>query len=163
MSFQIRDARLPEELSQLHEFIMGTQRFEHAFEPNRRLDPSVAAEYFALLAEQVRANGGRIFVAEDGNGSLLGWGVVHRDEDDIYVIGEERSFAYISELFVVEEARRKGVGRAFIAAAEDWARAQGLKVMQIGVLPGNTRAKAIYERAGYAPYALQLRRYLSDD
>src|SRR5262249_8154524 len=107
--------------------------------------------------------GGRIFVAEDASGSLLGWGVVHRDEDDVYVIGEERSFAYISELFVVEKARGTGIGRAFIKASEDWARAEGLKVMQIGVLPGNQRAKAIYELAGYTAYAVQLRKYLSDD
>ena len=140
---------------------MGTQCFEHAFEPNRRLDGAVAAEYFGILAEGVRTQGGRIFVAEAEDGSLLGWGVVHRDEDDVYVVGKERAFAFIAELFVVEEARGKGVGRAFIAAAEDWARAQGLKVMQIGVLPGNTRAKAIYERAGYVPYAIQLRKYLT--
>ena len=160
MSFQIRDAKMPEELPRLHEFIMGTQRFEYAFEPNRRLDAPVAAEYFKILADEVRAKGGCIFVAEGENGSLLGWGVVHRAEDDVYVNDEERPFAYISELFVVEDARGKGIGRAFIAASEAWARAQGLKVMQIGVLPGNIRAKAIYERAGYHSYAVRLRKYL---
>src|SRR5215471_7713516 len=102
---RIRDARLPEELPHLQEFIMGTQRFEHAFEPNRRLDATVAAEYFKVLAGQVQASGGRILVAEGEDNALLGWGVVHRDEDDVYVIGEERTCAYIAELYVAEAER----------------------------------------------------------
>ena len=159
MTYLIRDARLPADREQLHEFIMGTQRFESAFEPNRRLDRPVAAEYLALLEADVRSKGGRILVVEQA-GKLLGWGVVHAQEDDVYVIGEERSFAYISELFVVEAVRGKGVGRALIAACEDWARSKGLNVIQIGVLPGNRRAASIYEKAGYSPYAIQLRKYL---
>ena len=159
-NIEIRDAVLPADREQLLEFIMGTQRFESAFEPNRRLDRAVAAEYFVLLETDVRSKGGRILVAAE-DGQPLGWGVVHAQEDDVYVIGEERTYAYISELYVVEAARGKGIGRALIAASEDWARARGLKVMQIGVLPGNHRAKSIYERAGYQTYALQLRKYLS--
>ena len=162
MSVQIRDAKLPEELPQLLEFIMGTQRFESAFEPNRRLDRAVAAEYFALLEADLRSNGGRILVVEDDGQPLLGWGVVHAREDDVYVIGEERTHAYIAELFVVERARGKGFGRMLIAACEEWARSKGLRVMQIGVLPGNRRAASIYEKAGYSGYAVQLRKYLRD-
>jgi GNAT superfamily N-acetyltransferase len=160
-SIQIRDAKLPQEVPQLLEFIMGLQRFESAFEPNRRLDPPVAAEYFALLEADVCSKGGRILVAEEEDGrTLLGWCVVHAQEDDIYVIGEERTYAYISELFIVEQARGQGLGRALIAACEDWAKSKGLDVMRIGVLPGNRRTAMIYERAGYQPYAVQLRKYL---
>jgi hypothetical protein len=32
--------------------------------------------------------------------------------------------------------------------------------MQIGVLPGNVRAHALYRREGYADYGIQLRKYL---
>jgi ribosomal protein S18 acetylase RimI-like enzyme len=118
----------------------------------------VAAEYFALVEKDV-AKGGKIFAAEQ-EGAVVGWGVVLAREDDIYVLAEERLHAYIAELYVAEAERGKGIGRALIAACEDWARAQGLNVMQIGVLPGNTRAKAMYERAGYESYDIQLRKYL---
>lgn len=157
-AFHVRDAELPRDRPAFLEFIMGSQRFEHAFEPNRRLDDTVAADYLEPLLRKVAETGGRIAVAEDGRARTLGWGVVLEAQDDIYVIASERRFAYIAELFVVEAARGTGVGRALIAACEAWARAQGHSVMQIGVLPGNARARAIYERAGYSPYGLQLRR-----
>ena len=158
--FRIRDAVLPKEKARLLEFIMGTQKFESEFEPNRRLDPDVAEEYFALIEKDV-AKGGNIFVAEQG-GAPVGWGIVLAIDDDIYVVAEERRHAYISELFVVEALRGAGLGRALIHACEDWARSQNLNVITIGVLPGNHRARAIYERAGYSHYALQLRKYLKE-
>jgi GNAT superfamily N-acetyltransferase len=142
------------------DFILGLQRFEHQFEPNRRLDAAVAEEYLAPLLRTVAEKGGKIFIAEDGAARPIGWGVVHEDADDIYVIASERRFAYIAELFVVEAARGMGVGRALIGASENWARAQDLGILKIGVLPGNARAKAVYERAGFEPYALRLRRKL---
>ena len=35
-----------------------------------------------------------------------------------------------------------------------------IRAIKIGVLLGNTRAAAVYERAGYAPYATRLRKHL---
>src|SRR5215472_450979 len=116
---RIRDVRLPEELPQIHEFILGAMRFEHAFEPNRRLDQPVAGEYFATLEDAVRSRGGKMLVAARGGEPLLGWAVVHLLEDDVYVIGSERAFAYLAELYVVELDRGKGIGRALITACED--------------------------------------------
>ncbi len=159
VSFIIRDAQ-PTDRSYFLAFIIELQRFESVFEPNRRLDSPVGEEYLALLEKDVAA-AGKIFVAEQ-DGAPVGWGIVVEVDDDVYVVAEERRHAYISELFVVEAVRGMGVGRALIAACEDWARARKLNVVQIGVLPGNVRAKATYERAGYGHYALQLRKYLKD-
>jgi len=153
----IRPARLAEDRPALLAFIDGLQAFEHRFEPNRRLDAAVAEEYLAKLLADLAV--GAIFVAEDDAGAV-GWAVVHETEDDIYVIEAERRIAYIAELFVVERARGKGTGRALIAACEDWAKRHGIAVMLIGVLPGNARARAIYETAGYDAYAIQLRKRL---
>ena len=158
MPFRIRTAELPRDKPAFLGFIMDLQRFEHVFESNRRLDDTVAADYLEPLLRKVNEKGGRVFVAEDGEGATIGWGVVLEAEDDVFVIASERRYAYIAELFVAETMRGAGVGRALIAACEDWARSHGHAVMQIGVLPGNARAKAIYERAGYATYGLQLRR-----
>ena len=157
-AFHIREADLARDKPAFLTFIMGTQRFEYVFEPNRRLDAEVAADYLEPLLRRLAEKGGRIVVAENADGLTLGWGVVLEAEDDVFVVAAERRYAYIAELFVVEGARGMGVGRALIAACEDWARSKGNNVMQIGVLPGNARAKAIYEQAGYSAYGLQLRR-----
>jgi GNAT superfamily N-acetyltransferase len=153
----IRPARLPEDKPALLSFIDGSQAYEHAIEPDRRLDGDVAEEHFVRLGAKVAERRGATFVGEV-DGRVVGWGVVHPEENDVYVIAEERSFAYIAELFVEERLRGTGIGRGLIAACENWARANGFAVMMIGVLPGNTRADRIYRREGYAPYALTLRK-----
>jgi GNAT superfamily N-acetyltransferase len=159
-AFEIRDATLPKDKPELLAFILGSQRFEKVFEPNRRLDEPVAQEHFDVLLAQVQKNRGRMLVAEGDGGQLLGWGVAHTVADDVFVVAEERTFGYISELFVIESMRGKGVGQALIKACESWARSLGLHVLRIGVLAGNERAVAIYQRAGFAPDSMNLRKYL---
>ncbi|MEJ1969361.1 MAG: GNAT family N-acetyltransferase [Rhizomicrobium sp.] len=156
---RIRDADLSRDRPSFVGFIMGSQLFEHAFEPNRRLDPPVAEEHLVKMLDAVATRPGRIFVAEDDE-ATLGWGIVFEMQDDVYVVAAERRAAFIAELFVAEAARGRGVGRALIAACEAWALGRGIGVMHMGVLPGNTRARAIYDTAGYAAYSLQLRKYL---
>lgn len=158
--FRIREAMFPDDREAALSFIMGSQNFEHEFEPDRRLDSAVAEEHFAKLMDEVGRRNGRVFIVEGERRERLGWGVVHEANNEVFVVPEERLFGYISELFVVEAARGMGIGRALIAASEDWARARGLKVMMIATLSGNTRARRIYETAGFSPYAIQLRKYL---
>jgi len=159
MTFHLRDIDLTADRPAALSFIMGSQRYEHAFEPNRRLDPAVADEYFAELAEELAQKQGRAFVAER-RGEVVGWGVLVVEEGPLFVTEDERSYAYITELFVNEAARGLGVGQALIAACEEEARRLGLKQIMIGALSGNRRAMDIYERAGYRPYTAELRKYL---
>ena len=159
MTTRIRECDLVRDRAAMLSFIDGLQAFEHGFEPNRRLDATVAQDYLAKLLLDLAAHPGAIFIAQDGE-RAIGWAVVHETEDDIYVVEAERRMAYIAELFVVEAARGRGAGRDLIAACEDWAKARSIPAMLIGVLPGNARARAIYETAGYGAYALQLRKKL---
>jgi len=138
---------------------MGLQRYEHAFEPDRRVDPAVADEYFAVLMDRVATNHGRIFVA-DQEGRAIGWAVFVVLQNAIFVAEEERNYGYIDELFVSENDRSHGVGRALIAACENEARRLGLRQVMIGVLAGNRRAAGIYARSGFSAYSTELRKYL---
>lgn len=79
---------------------------------------------------------------------------------EVFVVSEERHYAYIFELFVVEAMRGKGIGRALIAACEAWAKRKNFKTILIGVLAGNTSAARLYRNAGYADYAIELKKYL---
>jgi GNAT superfamily N-acetyltransferase len=155
----VRIARLPDDEEAILSFIDGMQLFEHAIEPDRRIDATVAKEFFVEIFARVQSRGGAVLVYE-GDGVLVGWAVVYRDENDIYVRSEERAFALISELFVVEGARGRGIGKALIAACEDWARAHGMNVVMISVLRNNRRAEGIYRAAGFETYYTGLRKYL---
>ena len=152
-AYRIREGRLPEDAAIGQSFIMGLQLFEKAMEDDRRIDATVAAEFFAVLASRVAEKQGRIFIAEDLAGAAIGWGVGFVDENEIYVEPELRRFGYVSELFVVEKARGQVIGRALIAACEAHFRSLNLRVMLIGVLAGNTNARRSYLAAGFRPYS----------
>jgi len=151
----IRDAVWPDDRAAALSFIDGLQAYEHAVEPNRRIDAEVAAEYFGVLMKAVDGYGGIVRIAET-DGRAVGWAVAWRDLDDLYVVEAMRPYLHISELYVEEGLRGTGIGRALIAACEDWGRAQGLAAAKIGVLAANTRAANVYARAGFAPQSARL-------
>jgi GNAT superfamily N-acetyltransferase len=159
MAFRIRDIELPRDRDAAVSFIHGLQLHEHAFEKDRRVDDSVAGEYFDVLMERVTKNGGRMFIAEE-EGRAVGWAVFIVEEGYLYVVEAERTQGYIAELYLDESVRGRGAGRALIEACEDEARRRGLSHIKIGVLSGNRNAAEMYGRAGYAPYSAALRKYL---
>ena len=107
------------------------QKFENAFEPNRRLDPAFAAEHWADVQAQAAARGA-MFIAEH-DGRAVGWAFVVEEAGDLFVAEKERRHGFVAELFVEASARGQGHGRALIAACEDWTRARGMAVLIIGV------------------------------
>lgn len=52
-------------------------------------------------------------------------------------------------LMVAEAFRRRGVGRALMEGAEEWAREVGIRKLELHVLPYNEAAIALYESLGY--------------
>jgi GNAT superfamily N-acetyltransferase len=154
--YRIRDGKLPEDAEIGRSFILGLQVYERAFEDDRRVDANVAAEFFDVLMARAAERQGRIFIAEDDAGAAIGWAVCFVDENEIYVEPELRKFGYISELYLVERARGRGIGRALIAACEAHFRTLGLKHMMIGVLSKNTNAHRSYINAGFRPYSEML-------
>ena len=62
--------------------------------------------------------------------------------------------AYLEGWFVVPEARRSGVGRALIAAAEEWGRAQGSTEFASDAHPENDVSTAAHLAAGFTEAGL---------
>jgi len=158
--YRIREGRLPQDAPIGRAFIDGLQRFEKAMEDDRRVDDTVGAEFFDVLAGRVAEKQGRIFIAEDASGTAIGWAACFVEENEIYVEADVRTFGYISELYVVDGARGKGIGRALIAKCEEHFRALKLKVMMIGVVAKNTNAQRSYLAAGFRPYSEMLQKAL---
>lgn len=52
-------------------------------------------------------------------------------------------------LMVARGFRRRGIGRALMAAAETWALEVGVRKIELHVFPHNTAAIALYEGLGY--------------
>ena len=57
--------------------------------------------------------------------------------------------AFLTELWVEPSGRRRGLGRAGLAAAEEYAREQGAHALHLLVRFDNREARALYDSAGY--------------
>lgn len=90
--------------------------------------------------------------AGDICGFLLG---AIRDNDPIYAI---RKLGHISDLFVTERHRQKGIGAALIAKAEAFFKARGIEHVRIETIVHYEHNREIYEKLGYQPFLCELRK-----
>ena len=67
-------------------------------------------------------------------------------------------YAELTELYVEPSVRRRGLGRALIAYAEQLTRARGASELLIMTGVGNAAAQALYRAVGYDTYAVALNR-----
>jgi ribosomal protein S18 acetylase RimI-like enzyme len=65
---------------------------------------------------------------------------------------------HISVIAVTKEAEGRGVGKALMAHAEQWARSLGYGHLTLTVFPANTRALALYKRHGYEVDMISMRK-----
>jgi aminoglycoside 6'-N-acetyltransferase I len=88
-----------------------------------------------------------IFIAERDDGSPCGFVEVRERS---YGEGCETSpVAYVEAWYVDPDMRRRGVGRALLAAAEDWARASGYREIGSDALLDNVVSHRAHGASGY--------------
>lgn len=106
-------------------------------------------------AEELAA-GGAIIRARHG-GRLVGYCAValqlHPDETF-----SSRSLATVITLSVDAGERGRGIGSRLLEAAESFARSRGADTLGLEVMPGNDRARALYERLGFSPVEVRMHR-----
>jgi ribosomal protein S18 acetylase RimI-like enzyme len=93
-----------------------------------------------------------LFVAEDDDGERVGF--IHLQKTQDYFTG--RSNCHISDLAVVQAHEGRGVARALLTHAETWAREHRCHLITLAVLPGNERARALYDSNGFQTDMLRL-------
>lgn len=69
--------------------------------------------------------------------------------------------AYVGELVTAASFEGRGVGRALLERAEEWARDRGLARITLETGAGNSRARAFYARQGYQDEEVRLTRVLA--
>ncbi len=132
--------------------------------PSTEADRLALARLFAAVAEErdgiateppvdveARAARWRLdgdFVAVQG-GEVVGHIHVERSRHGFGDLG----------MAVAKEWRGRGVGSALMAAAIDWAAAQGLHKLSLEVFPDNQRAIALYRKFGFVEEGRLVKQY----
>jgi len=97
-----------------------------------------------------------ILVAEKPAGTPAGYAFVSTKVDYFTRVRH----AHVEVLAVSPEVEGRGVGRALLEAAEQWAAARGDVQITLNVWWQNTRARSVYDRLGYQPETIHLRKNL---
>lgn len=106
--------------------------------------PATRQQIVARLAAIEADPAGRLFVAEDAEGRVVGWLQVAQHAHLVEDEGAE-----VFGLVVAESTRCNGVGAELLRAAETWARERGAARMRVRSRVERERAQRFYERAGY--------------
>jgi GNAT superfamily N-acetyltransferase len=85
-----------------------------------------------------------VFVAVLSRGEVVGWIGVY-----VFRAAELDTFAEISGLVVDETLRSRGIGKALLQVAEDWARRAGCGVISVNSNVIRDRAHRFYVSNGY--------------
>lgn len=101
------------------------------------------------------AEAGTLLVAVDGRDRMQGFVAV---KAATHFSGEHE--AYIGELVVDECCEGRGVGRALVIAAEDWALLRGYRTLTLETGAANRGARGFYERLGFIEEEIRLTKIL---
>src|ERR1043166_441176 len=142
----------PADLPLILGFVAAIQEHERALVPALRPGSEIAASYANMIVENAAEKDGIILLAKAA-GEAVGFICAWVDSDDDPLVAEDaRSHAYVSDIYVVPEWRRRGVARLMLEAVEARMRGRGCGRLRIAAKGGNAAALACYEAMGYRAY-----------
>lgn len=142
-----------EDLLVLLGFEQGIVAWERPFNPTLKPDP---ISYYDI-GELIDLDTAEVIVAVDGE-RIIGSGYVKIRQASDYVQPSE--YAFLGFMFVDPDYRGRGVNRLVMDALLDWAKARELTEVRLQVYSGNDSAIRAYEKTGFTPLLLEMRRTL---
>jgi putative acetyltransferase len=97
-----------------------------------------------FLTERLK-RGDSVIIAEVENGRALGFTQLYPSFSSVSM----KPILILNDLFVAEDARRRGVGARLLGAAQDHALRTGAARLVLSTAFTNTKAQALYEREGW--------------
>jgi ribosomal protein S18 acetylase RimI-like enzyme len=94
----------------------------------------------------------RVLLAVAESGELMGAAVVGNDTGAGLL---DPPAVYVSALLVAPQCRKRGAGRALVAAAAAYAEELGVESVVVGVTPTGREANRFFARLGFAPLVIR--------
>jgi ribosomal protein S18 acetylase RimI-like enzyme len=145
--FRVRPAR-DADRDWLVPLVRETDAAHAALQPRyfRKADGPVAAD---LLDELFRCDAQALLIGEDARGRPCGLVQVRLFDTPIRPDLLRSRRGHIERLIVAAKERKRGCGRALVAAAAEWAKRRGATELLLTVWAGNDGASAFYAAAGF--------------
>jgi GNAT superfamily N-acetyltransferase len=128
-----------------------------ALDPHWRAAPGAEDERRRLLA-RLLADADAAVRVWDEEGDLLGFCAAQIEVAS--PMAAERARAEITDLFVCQDSRRRGIGRRLVEAVTDWIRERGVRRVEVRVAVRNAEGQAFWRALGYADLVDVLQRPL---
>lgn len=99
---------------------------------------------------------GELFVHEGEAGEVLAAAIINRTQVEAYARGKWRCHAPAGEVMVLHtlvvkpSAEGRGIGRAFVAFYENYARQNGCRYLRMDTNAINVNARAMYKKLGFS-------------
>jgi GNAT superfamily N-acetyltransferase len=138
----------------------GISDHERTLHDSRRPGGDCAEAYLAQVEAAIAERGGGILIATRDEVQLgcVAFHVAH--DDNAAETPDSNTFGYVSDVFVVEQERGRGLAARLLAEAERYFRAVGLQRMRIGSLAANAAAVRAYRKFGFDEYEVVLEKRL---
>ncbi len=129
--------------------------FHENLDERFRFTKNAAREYSRHIANALHARNMRVFVAEM-NGEIIGYifGEV-QERSPIFPVGR---FGFVSDIYVTEEWRRKGVGRRLFYKMREWMLKESITAIELLAAERNPHSVAFWESLGFVSYLRLLRK-----
>lgn len=123
------------------------QLLTRLIQTERRWEPNLNESFIATnnYEHRMAENGTLLLVAEE-NSEIVGFLFGFLDPSPVL----KRPTALLDALFVCEEHRSKGIGKALALRFREWAKEQGVYAIELKVMSQNTAALRLYESLGFS-------------
>ena len=120
---------------------------EHANNPvYKRMRPDAPERARALYGSQLQSDREAIFLAFRASVAV---GILRVVESAGSVLLDPPRYGYLSSVYVVPGARRRGILKLLMAAAEEWCEARGLDEMRLHSAVDNPLSNATWDALGF--------------
>jgi GNAT superfamily N-acetyltransferase len=110
-------------------------------------------DYAELLPDGLDSTDHHLWTAYDGDTEVgMLWLHVAPKSDGLH--------AFVFDIEVRQEVRRKGYGRAILETAEEWCRKRDVVSIGLSVFGFNLPARRLYEQMGFETTSLRMRKHL---
>ena len=160
LSFSIRPATIADygQLSDLWE--VGDALHRDAL-PHIFCRPDGTPRDRDAVAALIAGSNSAILVAASGD-EIIGAVALIEKSVSATPIRRARKYVEIDSVAVKPSAQRRGIGRALIAAATDWARERSMTDLELNVYEFNEAAAALYRSMGFSTFMRRMTRQSSN-